>query len=199
MSARPLLSGSRLPAAWRRQADMRKQQAQAWWKERQPRERLLLQAGAAMAALALAWLLALRPALDTIAKSRELLPRLRADAVQVDALIIEARALQSGQSGAIEPAGLSAALQGSLQRAGLGAAGALAAIAEPSGGPAQQWEITLQNANAARVMEWLAGLPYLLQLQTREVELARANIDGRDRPGNVSGRIVVQLPAKGAP
>src|SRR3546814_12014539 len=51
---------------------------------------------------ALVWLLGLKPALNTIEQSREQLPRLHADAAQVDALILEAQALQRGQTGKID-------------------------------------------------------------------------------------------------
>jgi general secretion pathway protein M len=186
-------------AAWRRQLDALRQRAVAWWKERTSQERKLLCVGSAVIAAALVWTLGLRPALDTIAQSRGLLPRLHADAAQVDALILEAQALRHRQSGNIDAADLSGALRASLRRAGLEASSTLSETRNAANGSLRQWEIVLFNANAAQAMEWLAGLPYLLHLQIQTVDLARANIDGRDRPGHVSGRIVVHQPAQRAP
>lgn len=185
-------------AVWRQQLDALKLQAAAWWNERTSQERMLLRAGAIVVAVALVWSLGLRPALNSIAQSRELLPRLYANAAQVDALILEAQALQGRQSGKINTASLPEALRASLQRAGLEDSATLKEVPASKSGSSQQWEIALLNANAERTMQWLAGLPYLLQLQTQTVELQRTNIDGRDRPGHVSGRIVIHLPEKSA-
>lgn len=182
---------------WRQQLDALKQQYVSWWKERTSQEQTLLRITAVLILVALIWTLGLQPALRTIAQSRELLPRLHAQAAQVDALILESQALQRRQSGKIEAADLSEALRIGLRRAGLEEASATLNETRPAAGDkARHWEITLFNANAARVMEWLAGLPYLLQLETQAVDLARANVDGRDRPGHVSGRIVVRQPAR---
>jgi general secretion pathway protein M len=167
--------------------------------ERTARERALLRIGAVVAIAALVWMHGLRPALNTIAQSRELLPRLHADAAQVDALILEAQSLQRRQSGTIDGNELSQALHASLRRAGLEEAVTLSETGPSSGSAPRQWEITLSNASAAPVLEWLASLPYLLQLRIQTVELARATVDGRDTPGHVSGRIAVHQPAKSNP
>ncbi len=195
MSMRPLFASR--TAVWRQQLDTLKQQADAWWKERTAQERRLLKLGAAVIAAALVWTLGLQPALTTIAQSREQIPRLHADAARVDALILEAQGLQRSQTGAINAAELSGALSASLSRAGLDDGVRVNETVDVAGTALRQWEIDLFNANAERVMEWLADLPYLLQLRIYSVELARANVDGRDRPGHVTGRVVVQLPSEG--
>lgn len=186
-------------SVWRQQIETARQQALAWWNERTLQERKLLQVGFAVVAAALIWTLGVQPALGTIARSREQLPRLHADAAQVDALILEAQALQRGQAGKIDAADLAGALRATLQRAGLEDAATLSEVRGGADSAPRQWEIVLSNASAAHVMQWLASLPYLLQLQTRTVELARANVNGRDRPGQVTGRIVVQQPVERAP
>ncbi len=196
MNKHPRASGPSSPAVWRRQLATLEQQARAWWKARSAQERRLLRLCAIVVAAALAWVLGLQPALKTIAESRDQLPRLHADAAQVHAYILEAQALQRSPTGKIDGTDLTQALRASLRRAGLDDAFSLS---ETGGAAARQWEVSLFNANAARVMEWLAGLPYLLQLQTATVELARANVEGRDRPGHVSGRIIVRQPAKDQP
>lgn len=170
--------------------------AGAWWAARPPRERRLLGVGALVITLALTWALALQPALQSIAHSREQLPRLRADAVRVDALILEAQTLQRRQSGRIDAAALPEVLRADLRRAGLEAASALGAA--PAAATDAGWEISLTDAGAPQVMDWLAGLPYRLHVRIHTVELARSRVDGRDRPGQVSGRIVV-LPPERAP
>ena len=195
MSMRPLFASR--TAVWRQQLDTLRQQADAWWKERTAQERRLLKLGAAVIAAALVWTLGLQPALTTIAQSREQIPRLHADAARVDALILEAQGLQRSQTGAINAAELSGALSASLSRAGLDDGVRVNETVDVAGTALRQWEIDLFNANAERVMEWLADLPYLLQLRIYSVELVRANVDGRDRPGHVTGRVVVQLPSEG--
>lgn len=194
MNLRHSSSVARQTAFWRQHLAGPRDQAMQWWAVRTPRERMLLRVGMALAVAALIWTQALQPSLTTIEQSRELLPRLHANAAQVDALILESQALQRQQSGKIAPAAMSDALNDSLRRAGLEAAAALTEIRPPSDGPSRHWELVLNNASAARVMEWLSSLPYLLRLQTLSVELMRANVDGRDRPGHVSGRIVVRQP-----
>lgn len=184
-------------AAWHQQLEGLKQQALDWWNLRTPQERKLLRLGSIVIAIAMLWTLGLRPALNSIAQSREQLPRLYANAAQVDALILEARSLQGRQAGSVDATTLPEALRASLQRAGLEDSATLSE-AMVKGSSTPQWEIALTNANAERVMQWLAGLPYLLQLQIQDVQLDRTNIDGRDRPGHVSGQILVLLPAKPA-
>jgi len=192
----PSLSPS---SVWRQQFETSRQQAVAWWNERTHQERRLLRVGGAVVAAALVWTLGMQPALRTIARAHEQLPRLHADAAQVDALILEAQALQHSQSGKIDTSDLAGALRATLQRAGLEDTAALTEVHGGADNGPRQWEIVLTNASATHVMQWLASLPYLLQLQTRTVELARANVNGRDRPGQVTGRIVVQQPAERAP
>lgn len=177
---------------WRQQLQALRQQAQAWWNERSTQERKLLRLGTIVVIAALVWVIGLRPALHTIEQTKEQLPRLRADAAKVDALILETQALQRGRTGKINTADLSQALQTTLQRAGLEASYTFSEITGTNTDSVRQWEITLDNARAALVMEWLASLPYLLQVQAQSIQLTRTNIDGRDRPGHINGQITVQ-------
>jgi len=121
---------------------------------------------------------------------------LHADAARIDALILEAQTLQRRRSGRLEADALPQALEASLRRAGLAAATTLSAA---SGSTTPVWEISVTEANAARIMEWLAAIPRLIQVRIGAVELARSRVDGRDRPGQVSGRIVLQMPMKEQP
>jgi len=176
-----------------------RQQAGAWWKERSQREQRLLQISAVLLGLALLWLIGLKPPLESIERAREQLPRLRAEAAEIDALILEAGALQRRQSGRSDAADLPQALQMSLRRAGLEDSVSFAGDATPLNPAAPVWEVSVHDASAARLMEWLADLPHLLHLQVTAVELSRSRIEGRDRPGQVSGRITLQQPQKVQP
>lgn len=192
-------SESHQEPGWRQHLDASRQHARAWWNERSIQERKLLRLGTLVVIAALIWTIGLQPALNTIQHAREQLPRLRADAAQVDALIIEAQALQRVQTGKINKTVLSDALSATLQRAGLEEASAFSEIPGATAGSTPHWEISVFNANATRVMEWLASLPYLLHVQTHSVELVRASVDGRDRPGHVTGRITVQQSRRASP
>lgn len=182
-------------SAWKHQVSTLRHQANSWWVKHTPRERRLLGIVAIVIAVTLLWSIVLKPALDSIALSNERLPRLRADAARVDALILETQALQRRQSGHIDATELPQALRASLQRAGLETA-EVHDVADTTS-PAAAWEVSLHDASASRVMEWLAGVPQLLHLRIITVELTRSRIDGRDRPGQVSGSVRVQM-AKGA-
>lgn len=170
----------------------------AWWSAKTPRERTLLGIAFTLLAVFVIWSFGVRPALDTIARSHDTLPRLRAEAIQIDAYILEARALERRRTGQIDPATLSDSLNEDLHRAGLGNHASSSATAIPSVG-SEGWEITLTDAPASAVFDWLAGLPYRLQLQVHSIDLHRSRIDGRDRPGHVSGHVVVLAPGERRP
>lgn len=180
-------------ALWRQQLARLRKQAHAWWAERTSRERFLLSAGALAVGIALIWTIGLKPALRDIEQARERLPRLHADAAQVDALILETQALTHRRSGQLEAGTLTEALDASLRRAGLESTSALSEVSSPEDS-ARQWEVILDNADAQRSMEWLSGLPYLLRLRIQSLDLRRASIEGRDRPGHVSGRVLIGQP-----
>lgn len=199
MTTRPNAQAQARGTSWRQQLAGTQKHAQRWWAERTPRERLLLSLGALVAGLALIWTAGLQPALRDIEQARQQLPRLHADAAQVDALILESQALTHRRSGQINAGALTDALDASLRRAGLEASSTSRETGATGPDPARQWEITLSNADAQRSMEWLSGLPYLLRLHIDSLELRRASIDGRDRPGHVSGRVIVSLPVKALP
>jgi len=181
-------------ATWRRQFDASRRQAAAWWAERTQRERRLLRIGALVLSLALVWMLGLKPAIDSISQSQQQLPRLRAETAQIDTLILEAQTLQRRQSGRMNASTLPEALQATLRRTGLETSATLNAGSADAG--TLEWEVSITDASAARVMDWLASLPQLLHAKIQSVELSRSRIDGRDRPGQVSGRIVLQWPGE---
>lgn len=186
------LTDTSASTTWRSQLDTRRRQAAAWWAGRTPRERRLLSVGALLLAVTLFWTLGLKPAVDSITHSQQQLPRLHAEAAQIEALVQEARALQRRQTGQIEPAALPQALQTTLRRAGLEASAALASNDTSMDAWTAEWEVLISDASAAHLMEWLASLPSVLHVSVKTVELSRSQINGRDHPGQVSGRIVLR-------
>ncbi|MCK2094559.1 type II secretion system protein GspM [Thauera aromatica] len=184
MSAQQRPGRFQLPVVWTQRADGLRQQFGNWWLQHPPHERRLMAIGAVVVGVALLWLVGIQPALRTLDEAREQLPRLRAETAQLQAIVHEARGLQRGRVGNIDLAQVPEALRASLRRAGLESA----SVFERGSG---RWEIVVESASAASVMDWLAGMPLLLQLQTQALDLTRTNVDGRDRPGHVSGRITL--------
>ena len=167
-------------------------QARAFWKLRSPREQAFLLAGALLLIAVLLWVLALRPAMQTIQSAQQRLPVLQAQAAQLAAVILEAKALGDSRRGVMPAGDTEQALLNSLRTAGLDT---VSVLGRPTNvDPAQmQWRVELANAPAGRVMEWLANLPFMVQTQTQLVDLARSNVDGRDRPGQLSGVVVLAI------
>lgn len=94
----------------------------AWWVGLGPRERAMTAVAGSFALLALLYLAALEPAWKARARLDAELPRLRAQAAEIDALAQEAKRLAS-RGVAVESAGAAkAALEQSLARANLGGA-----------------------------------------------------------------------------
>lgn len=195
-SQQPETAAISTTSAWRIQLATIRQQAHAWWLVRTARERRLLRTAGIAVGAGLVWSLGMQPALNTIAQSREQLPHLRAQAAQVEALIAESQALAGTQAGKIDAADLPEALRASLQRAGLGASSVVDDAITGKDTAPPGWKINFTNADAAHVMQWLAALPYSLRVQTKAVTLTRSTIAGRDRPGRVTGRIRIGLPAE---
>lgn len=178
--------------AWRARLSPVTNQARAVWQQRTPREQALLRGAALLVGALLLWMIGLGPALHTVQQARQQLPALQAQATQLDAILLEAQALGRGRSGAMPASDAELALQASLRSVGLDTVSVLSRPETPVPGEAH-WQVRFTNASAGRVVEWMANLPFVVQVQTRHVELARSNVDGRDRPGQLSGVIVLAL------
>lgn len=169
----------------------------ASWRRLSPRERRLLGLAALLLAAAIVWLAGLRPALDTLRQAREQLPVLRAQAAELEAVVLESRALGRSRRGTLSVEETVAALQDSLRRADL--------QENSRFGPARvegdrvQRVLTVDRAPAASLMAWLAQLPEVAQVRVRRLELARSHVDGRDRPGLLSGTVELALPMGNPP
>jgi len=170
------------------------EQLRAAWQRRLPRERLFLSIGAGSAAAAILWTLGLQPALERIRNANQQLPVLQAQFSRLNTVVLEARALERGRSGIMSADETHKAINAGLLGAGLDAQSKLRRLPDSPPGDLR-WHLDLDNAPAERVFEWMSSLPFAAQVQTVSVDLARTNIEGRDRPGYVSGAIVLSLPA----
>ncbi|VFR22984.1 General secretion pathway protein M [plant metagenome] len=167
-----------LPPAWRQRWHAARDKAAARWRQLTSREQALLAALGAILLLALVVQLAVRPALNDIARSGAELPRLRAQAAQVDAMVQEAQALQGAVRGRIPPAELGNELAASLAQAGLNGEHAVAAVAD-SADPA--WDLRVSEVSAAALFNWLATAPAQFRLSLQSGELARSE-DAAGKP-----------------
>ncbi len=190
------LKSPSLSPAWQARLDDVRQRARAFWLQRTLRERRLLTVAAVLIGIWLLWAVAVRPALDTVAQSRQALPALRADAAKVQALIIEAQALQRGRAAVQDAESVQAALEASLQRAGLPQA-RVERLADDAKDSAARWAVHVEEVSATRLVDWVGSLAFLLQLETRLVDLSRAQVDGRERAGLLSGKVELALPEQG--
>lgn len=166
----------------------------ASWRRLSPRERRLLGLAALLLAAAIVWLAGLRPALDTLRQAREQLPVLQAQASELEAVVLESRALGRSRRGTLSAEETAAALQDSLRRAGLHENSRLGSAR--ADGDRVQRVLTVDRAPAAGLMAWLAQLPEVAQVRVRRLELARSHVDGRDRPGMLSGTVELTLPMR---
>jgi len=167
----------------------------AWWATHSRPERRLLAACAALAGMALVWLLLLHPSLNRLAAARAQLPTLTRDMAQIETIVREAQLLQQGRQARTSDAQVMDALRASARRAGLADTVATTVTQDAP----QRWQIAVDGAPAARMIDWLAQLPFLLQVRVASVALERAQMDGRERPGFVSGQIVLTRAAETAP
>lgn len=123
---------------------------QQLWREREPRERVVLAAGLFLAGAALLYLL-IEPASSSITQLRRSLPNTRAQSAQLQALLSEVRELKSRPPVA---AGLSTDAPAAIEQS-LAAAGLKAARIVPLANGALQ--LTFANVPYATWSVWLAG------------------------------------------
>lgn len=178
------------PAAW---VEARARSTRAWQRLAPREQRMLTLAGVVVLA-ALLWLVAFEPAWKSVNTLQHRLPQLRAEAAQLDSILVEIRELQAGTTGGtLTTAEVPPALADSLRRAGLEANTSINQTSPES------WEVSLHEAPVAPVLDWLQTLPFELRLNTPVVALARSEgPEGQVLAGRFSGHIVVNLPEGGA-
>ena len=120
----------------------------AWWQGLSRRERIITAAGAALVAAVLLYLIAIEPAWKARARLAAELPKLRAQAAEMDALAQEAGRLKGAGVGAESAAAAKTALEQSAARGNLGAV-RIALLDE---------QRLSANAKSVPAWQWLAWL-----------------------------------------
>jgi general secretion pathway protein M len=124
----------------------------SFWRDRAPRERLVLALLALVIGVAVLYLTLIEPAVTGIARMERGLPQQRAQAAQLDALLSEVKALRGRpQVATVNPSEARAALDKSLAAAGLKAA----RVVPLADGDIQ---LTFSNVPYATWSTWLAGV-----------------------------------------
>jgi type II secretory pathway component PulM len=145
--------------------------------------------------LAVLWLFAAKPALETMARWQRDLPRLQAQSRELDEVLSGMPAARATQGAtASEPP------QAGLDRAGLQGAYRIELIvadAPPGAGkapPAKAWRIAFeQPAPAAKVFPWLLAVSARADLEVTGVVLDRKDgTDGNDPQASVRGVVDLQ-------
>ena len=143
------------------------------WTALSSRERLAVLVGAAIVALALLYLIAIEPAWRTRSRLTAELPRLRADAAQVEALRMEAARLRKEVVNLDSVDYVVAAMGKLLAERNLKAA-ALRAIEE------RRILVSLKQADAGAAIAWLADVTAELPLRVSAARLSRAGAGAID-------------------
>ena len=123
-----------------------------FWTEREPRERRMLSAGAAVVAAVLIYLVGFAPALQGTSRLQKALPDLRLQAASLQALAREAQALGAGNSGSGSgSAGATLSTQESVE-AGLTRKGLKAQSIVVTGDLVR---VQMNNVSFAGILDWL--------------------------------------------
>jgi general secretion pathway protein M len=158
-----------------------------WWASLQARERRLLGTGAAVVALALAYLIAFEPAYAGRQRLAKELPALRAQLAQMEGLAAEARRLSGQASQAVDsPQQLKAQLEQSVEAAGL--KGSLAQLSVSG----DLIDVRFKSVPLAAWLGWFDTA--LRETRLRAVDMA---VDREAAPGVVSARLTLEAPKRG--
>ncbi|WER45814.1 type II secretion system protein M [Cupriavidus sp. WKF15] len=147
----------RVPQAWRDQFD-------AFWSARNPREQAILAGGAAVLGLVLIYSVLWEPAADGRARLSRSLPAMRADLAEMETLAQEARGLNASPAPALRGDALTQALQDSLGKYGLKAT-RLAAGADNS------VQVQLDKAPFGAVAGWLQDVRQQQRLKVTDARI----------------------------
>ncbi|WP_454902796.1 type II secretion system protein GspM [Variovorax gossypii] len=170
-------------------------EGKARWQALPPRDRLAASAAAIVLVLAVLWLFATKPALETLSRWQRDLPRLQAQSRELDEVLSGMPAAHAAQG-----TGLSEPPQTGLDRAGLQGAYRIELIvadAPPDAGkapPAKAWRIAFERpAPADKVFPWLLAISARADLEVTGVVLDRKDgTDGNDPQASVRGVVDLQ-------
>ncbi len=170
-------AGLSLPPALAQQ----REKAREYWRTRAPRERLALLVMGGVLLFALAWLLLVQPALNTLRETPAQLARLEAQLQQTQNLAAEAQTLRG--VAAVGSGQATAALRAATER--LGDKGRLALLGDRA-------TLTLNGASPEALRGWLVEARSAARVRPIEAQLTRAG-------NGYSGTLVVQLSGGAAP
>ena len=160
---------------------------QAFWRERNPRERRLLAYGGALLGLLLLWLLGVEPALDGRERWRKDLPQLRADAAQVQALSqqlasAQPRAANAGGAASSQPVD-KATLETGLSALGLKPQ----SLSVQETGGVLLVRASFADASFSALTEWLQQ-----QQRSAQLSVSEASVTARDRLDRVDAQLTLR-------
>lgn len=188
-----------LRQSWHRCTEPLSMRAVQVWRGFSQREQTLLRLAGVLLAGLLLWTVGVRPALDTLQTTRIQLPITQSEAAALDAVVLESRALAHDRHGVLSPAETEQALRDSIIQADLQNILTLQAAAAQDPAAGRRWVVRLEQAPAADLMAWLAVLPQRVRVRVAALDVQRSRVDGRDRPGLLSGDIVLLLPSRDMP
>jgi general secretion pathway protein M len=151
-----------------------------WWRERAPRERRILAAGAGILLVALVWLVAFEPAWVGRQRLAEELPMQRAELARMASMIEEARALESAAGATSAVGSVRASLEKSLAAAGL----AEGVQIEQRG---DRYDLRFPAVPFAAWLDWVA-----LAVRESRVRVIDAKLTRDPRDGYVAARLSLQ-------
>ncbi|MFC4277842.1 type II secretion system protein GspM [Achromobacter aloeverae] len=177
-------------AAWSARARQGLRPLAAWHAALTSRERRLVHAGGAALALYLVFTVAIDPAWTAIARARNELPALRAQAATVTSLANEALRLRQRGGRASNTPLAPADIDASLRRAGLAPDSWRTTQEGGAAGKPASWRIDVKEASSSALMRWSDTVAADLRLRVASAELTRASTEyGRPIPGKVDGML----------
>lgn len=147
----------RVPARWR-------EQAEAFWTARNPREQTLLAVGGALLALTIGYSVLWEPAAEGRERLQKSLPQLRAELAEMETLAQEARGLSASPAPALRGEALVQALRDGLSQHGL-----TASRVAPTGDNTVQ--VQLDKVPFGAVAAWLSDVRQQQRLKVTDARI----------------------------
>ncbi|MCQ9617060.1 type II secretion system protein M [Paenalcaligenes niemegkensis] len=180
----------------------------AQWQGFSTRERHLLRLTLLAVVLGAAWILLLKPALQTIQRWQTEIPRLQTEIPRLQAQAHELESiLQDVAPVAQQPVQLAsadeamAALNATLEAAGLAEVSTLTVLDSPESAlndqprSGMQYRLQVSVAPAYQVIAWLMSTPESLGINVLDIQLRRGAMSPADVSGRVSGHVELAMPA----